>query len=593
MSLSQQVEDKDIIVFSKFEGMNTQSDRHDLMEEKAAWMENLQPIGPNNLLVVPAPANALATLAHVITREYYFNAANTDYEINILSDGSAVAVINPGGTTVNIAPASTFSLSPDITQWNTERILIADPTAGYCTWDGTVFVKSGGLSPNIQVTAGGSGYTSPTVTVAGGAGAGATFTATQVGGVVTKITLTNAGTGYLPGDTVTLTVHDGGPGTGATATAHVWPTLVVPPTTLAVFQGRVWLAAGNIGTYTGTGADYNGVGYDDFLAADAAGSFTIQDPDLVHSITALRSLNNYLFIVGDASVKQIGNISVTGTTTSFTIVTLSSDQGTLFRDTVVSFNRLVLFANTVGVYAVFGTSVEKISDDMDGIFRLVDFTQLPTAAVNDINNIHCFLLLVKYNDPIQGARSLILAFMNKKWFVMSQGAALKLINTANVKGKTLTFGTSGTDVTQILSDATKDIAIRLSTSLTSHGKPFVSKNMIRYAVVQSANNQNTLSIMLESERAAETDNYSIETSALQFINNSNQNITFIGAGGNPINFVASSVFQYQASNTHGVPGVYLGATLTGSVSNFRLNSIMIEYKDTAVFGPVKTTIGGQ
>lgn len=593
MTLAQQFEDKDVIVFSELEGMNTQSDRHDLEEKKASWMENLQPIGPNNLISVPKQASSIATLPHDIVRQYYFNfSSGTDYEICFLSDGSAYSVTNPGGVSTQFAPPGTFSSSPDVTQWGSQRILIADPQAGYCTWDTVVFSKYGGVSPNIQVTAGGSGYTSPTVTfTTSGAGAGAVFTATQVGGVVTSVVLTNAGTGFLAGDTITLTLHDGGPGAGATATAHVWPNVTPNPTTLAVFQGRVWLASTNIMNYTGTGAAYNGVGYDDFLTADASGTFTIQDPDLVHQITALRSLNNYLFIIGDASVKQIGNITVSGTTTNFTLITLSSDQGTLFRDTVVSYNRFVLFANTVGVYIILGATVEKISDEMDGIFRSVDFSQVPTAAVNDINNIHCFLLLVKYVDPALGTRSIILTFMNKKWFVMSQGASLKLINTAIVGGKTFTFSTSGTDVTRLLADASGLVNIILSTSLTSHEKPYVSKAMIRYAVVQSATSANTLNITLESERASQLQNYSINGSQIQFVNNSGANINFLGLFSNPIFFVSSAVFQYQPGNTGGIPGIYLGATLTGSVSNYRLNSLMLEYKDTAAFGSTKVTVG--
>lgn len=577
---SPQFQDKDVIVFAELNGMNTQSDRHDLDEKKASWMENLQPIGPNNILSVPAPHTALKTIAgQTITKEYYFNFSDgTDYIIAFTASGAAFAVTNPGAVQTTIAVAGTFSATPDCTQLGTQRILIADSVAGYCTWDTHVFAKLGGVSPNIQITAGGTGYTSPIVTISGGSGSGATATATQTGGVVTSITLTNAGTGYLPADTITITITDGGGGSGATATGHVWPSLTPNPTTLAVFQGRVWLASTDVVTYTGTGASYGGIGYDDFKTADASGSFTINDPDLVHSVTALRSYNNYLFIFGDNSVKQIGNISVSSSTTSFTIVTLSSDQGTTFRDSIVSFNRLVLFSNTVGVYAVFGSSVEKVSDDMDGIYRKIDFTQNLSAAVNDINNIHTFMLLVKYKG--NPTRSLILGFMNKKWFVMSQGDNLKFIVTGIVNGTTETFSTSGSDITRILSDAAVPVSITLSTSLTSHGRPYMGKKIVRYATVQTASTINALSLTIETDRSSQIINYNT-TSSIQFVNNSGSNINFVGTG--TIVFQGSQAFQYQTGNSEGVSGIYLGGTITGMAAGFSFNSMMLEYGQTAAF----------
>jgi hypothetical protein len=660
-----QFQSKDIIVFNELNGMNTQSSRYDLDEKEAAWMENLQPIGKNNILSVPAPSPPLKIITgEIITKEYYFNSAGaSDFVICFCASGAAYAITNPGAVQTQFAPQGTFSQTPDCTQLGTERILIADAIAGYSTWDGSVFVSGGGVSPNIQVINGGSYSTAPTVAISGGSGTGATAHVVLTGGTVTSVVLDNPGTGYLQSDvlivsfsggspaggtltggtitnggsgytsapavsftgggggsgatatstitggkvtgvtitnpgtgytTIPTVVFTGGAGTGASATvtvstiaqadAHVWAIIMPNPTTLAVFGGRVWLANNNVVTYTGTGASYGGVGYDDFLAADASGSFTINDPDLVHEITALRSLNNYLFIFGDNSVKQIGNITVSGTVTSFTLVTLTSDQGTIFRDSIVSFNRLVLFANTVGVYAIFGTSVEKISDKMDGIFRQIDFGQILSAAVNDISNIHCFMLLVKYNDIMQGPRSLILAFQNKKWFVISQGDSLTFIVTGIVQGTTQTFSTSGSDVTEILSEPEEPVSIRLSTSLTSKEQPFIGKKTIRYAIVQESAASSDLDLLIESERTNDNEPYST-TDVLQFVNDSTKEpINFIGAGGQPIIFTSDApVLLYETGNSKGVSGVYIGATLTGDVQSFSFNCLMIEIGMTAAF----------
>ena len=75
----------------------------------------------------------------------------------------------------------------------------------------------------FTITAGGSGYTSaPTVTITpvlSSEGSGATATATVAGGAVTGITLTNAGSGYADGATVSFS---GGGGSGAAATCTVY-----------------------------------------------------------------------------------------------------------------------------------------------------------------------------------------------------------------------------------------------------------------------------------------------------------------------------------------------------------------------------------
>ena len=566
--------------------MATQYDRHGLPEKKAAWLENVQPVGPNNLLTVPAPAaSALSSLAgETIVKQYYFNfGSSVDYVINFCASGAAYAVTNPGGTVTKFANAGTFSSTPDATQLGTSRLLMADAQAGYCTWDTHTFVQQGGVSPNVNIITPGAGYTSnPSVTISGGSGTGATISTTVSGGIIATAVLSSTGTGYKAADNITVVVTGGGASTTASIAAHVWPIFTTNPQTIAYFSGRVWLAATNIINYSGTGAaaTYGGNGYDDFTNADAAGSTTINDPDLIHNITALRALNNYLFIVGDNSVKQIGNVSVSGSTTNFTTVTLTSDNGTTFRDTIVSYNRLMLFANKVGVYAVFGSSVQKISEDMDGIFRSIDFTQNPVSAVNDINNIHCYLLLVRYQDPAVGTRSLILSFAEKKWFVCSQGNSLTFITTANIAGQSFTFGTSGNDVTKILFDPKITVSIKIQTALTAHGAIWGQKRSVRWATAQNTAEADTVTLTVESERNSQPFAYTLGAvitwtnatgGVIQWQNASLQNINWTTGG-----------YTYKTSQVN-VSGNYLGATLTGTVKGYTFIGLALEYEPSAIF----------
>lgn len=807
------------IVFEGFEKMNTQSVRQALSEKELAWLENLQPIASNNLTTVPAPAaTALALIGEDISTMFYADINGVDYFVAFTAMGSAYLINIATGATNNFAPDGTFSANPDVTTWQATRLLIADSKAGYSTFDGTIYVGQGQVSPNITVTAGGSGYGSaPAVTISGGSGHGATAIAVVTDGVVTSVILVNPGVGYAPGDTLTvgfgtspgtgatghvvmtgsqlsitlatkgfyshggyytvnivggggtgaagiiqfgtpsgssvnffqtaagsgytsaptmsvnptsgsvvlqptfnivlsgqsvssivldaggtgytaapavaITPPDGigsgasavstetggvvrtlslvpsiltqiiiltagnysvsagvypliftggggtgatgtatlgldpsgfttnivvlqvfltanginyassptvtvnaaattqatflaltasqgtgydttanvviGSGSGATAIAHVWPFITSSIaayafTTLAVFQGRVWLGGGQLLTWTGTGATYGNVGYDDFLDADASGSEIISDADLIHAITALRSLNNYLFIMGDQSVKQIGNISLNtaGNVTLFTILTLSSDQGTIYKKSCISYNRVFLFANTNGIYGVFGSSVQKLSGDMDGIFRMIDFSQGPQGALADINAIHNAVFLVRYKDPIEGERSIMLAFDGKKWFVLNQGNGLTAIATSASlsTGQNSLYGSSGPDVTNLLASPTIPVVFKIQTSLTHHGNAVQGKKFIRAGF--SANLVTAGTVTMEMD-ADQTENfYSMKVPAgFNVVGGSND------ANDDPI----------------GGSGIYLGMTITGTLAQFTMTNMLYEFQDTALW----------
>jgi hypothetical protein len=819
----QQRNQQKFIVFENFEKMNTQSARQGLPEKELAWLENLQPVAPNKFMTVPAPAAAaLATIGRNMVTMFYAAISGTDYLFAFGSDGSGWSIVVATGTVTQFAPAGTFSgtsAGTDVTTWEAARILINDSVAGYCTYDGTLFVQQGGVSPNITVTAGGAGYGSPpSVTISGGSGTGATATATVLAGAIVAITLTNPGTGFLAGDTLTVTIgtsagtlatgtavmtgknikdvqitstgtyaladagtypltFSGGGGTGAagtatltvaanpptvtfvtsinitntgagytsaptvtipavtpltgtttltaalgtesvasltltnggssysappavtisptnglgsgamgvttesggvvqtltlvpspvvsvklltggsytaangiysliftggggsgavgtativggvvtsvllisqginytsaptvtvnasvttqatffvliqsmgsgytkapnviigagtsaTANAHVWP-FVPAGTTLAVFQGRVWLNGlntvsneYNILQYTGTGSTYGGVGYDDFLSADASASQVISDADLIHAITALRSLDNYLFIMGDQSVKQIGNISLNsvGDITLYTILTLSSDQGTIYPKSCISLNRVFLFANQNGIYGVFGSTVQKLSNDMDGIWELVDFTQGPQAALFDLNSIHHSVFLVRYVDPLSSERSILLAFNGTRWWVLSQGNALSAIATpaSLTTGAISLYGSSGTNVTQLLAAPTTAVSFKMQSALTHHGNAVQGKKVIRAGFTANlAASGGPITMELDADGATKT--YTMNV---------------------PVGFTVIGGSNDENDSPIGISGIYLGETLTGTLAGLTLTNMLIEYQETSLW----------
>jgi hypothetical protein len=713
-----QRKDSKFIVFEQFEKMNTQSVRQALSEKELAWLENLQPIAPNNLTTVPAPLPAITSISETITSQFYATVGTTDYIVSFTSVGGGWVTAISNGSNIRFAPPGTFSSTPDLTVWQSSYILINDSVSGYVAWSqtaGGIFFRQGGVSPVISLTAGGSGYTSvPTVAITGGSGTGATAVATigtpavtavnvisggsgygpaptvvfaggggtgaaatanidprgltsititgtgkytgnffptvsfsggggsgaaavvsafviggdgqfhvtgititnigsnyssapavavsfnpgggdqfpatatctvgngavlsitvtaggggytsaptvsfsgggsgsgasaaaVVGGSsVTSVTLINPGAGYLASDVLTVGFSGGG-GTGAAATAHVWP-FVTAGTTLAVFAGRVWLGSNRLLQWSGV------QGFDDFNAANASGALTIGDTDLTHAITALRNYNNYLFIMGDQSVKQIGSISVTGSATLFTILTLSSDQGTIYKLSCGSYNRVFMFANTNGVYAVLGSSVQKISDDMDGIFKLIDFSQQPQAVIVDINNIHNIAWLVRYKDPLSSTRSILLTFTGKKWFVISQGNSLvtAVATSTLASGKITTYGSSASDLTPLLSAPTVPVTFKAQTALTHHGNAVQRKKVNHASVaVTGPSGGGSITVEVDTDNGVQTYTPAV-VSGFQFIG--------FGADGS---------------------GEYLGLTITGTLAGFTFTNTAQDYQEVS------------
>lgn len=371
-------------------------------------------------------------------------------------------------------------VTPGVGYTSTPTVTFGAPSGGGDTATGIALIGINGITA-INVTDGGAGYTSsPQVVITDplGFGTGAVAVAQVSGGVVTGVQVLNPGHGY---SAAVITFVGGNP-TVATATASLMPQggkNPVSATAMQVFKDRVWMVNGN-NRYTSTAGSIS-----DFAAS--AGGVVAQnnDNDLVYQLFGLAQTSGFLYEFGDSSVNAISNptSSTTNnvTTTNYTVTNIDPQIGCRWPRTIQPFGEAVVFANPLGVFAIYGGTVRKISEELDDLFVNVSGTPgglTPSAAIVILFGIKFYALAISLFDPLQQQqRQLILLWDGQRWFTATQDAAIKGLTTINTGGATDVYYEGFGD------DGTRLYRCFLTPSATLQ-KRFVSKFYGSEAIVQ-------------------------------------------------------------------------------------------------------------
>ena len=503
----------------------------------------------------------------------------------------AISITNPGSgytsapsITITGGGGSSATANAVLGSGLVSAITITNPGSGY-TSTPTVTISGGGgnnatavagfLTFNtgavgIVITNGGTGYTTaPTVniTAAPGGGTNATANAIVNGGVVTQIVVTNPGAGYTSAPTITFS---GGSGNNAAATGVYTADSSVD---ISSFQGRVWIAQGRTVFYSAAGS------YNDFVTV-SAGNLNLQDDTLHSKITALISANNFLYVFGDDSINVFSDVRV-GTTglTTFTNTNVSASVGSRRIDAIFPYFRSLLFMNDYGVYALVGATTTKLSDSLDGIFPLIDFTQPVSGGQVLLNSILCAAFSFTYNDPVQGARPLQAVFFDKKWFLTSQGTLTHITSAPLASGISM-YGTGGTNLVKLYSDATSSINSNVQTALWPLTDVIRDKQALKMGIEATLTNGLILNVTVDSQSNV-SPTYSL-TNVVTWYNNSGTTIGWINNSSALIGWYGGSGYQLYKSDAQQY-GKYLGLTLTSNNAGFTYNTFEMEYELRARF----------
>ena len=569
---------KQYAVVKDFKGVNTKNSRTVIENGEFAWLENAQPIGFGNVRIVEGNqlVNATAWTANV-TYMSSVNIQNNEYVLGFQDDGSAQYVNLTTNTLGNIAPANTFSNSGvAITQWKNERALIIDPNNGYKTWDGVDLLDIGSVV-TVTINNPGTGYSAANTTVTFGApdqanGVQATGEVIIVANAVSEIIVTEAGTGYTSPPSVTIT----GGGSNANVTCSI---LDQNGTDVATFSGRAWIASDRTTFYTAADT------YNDFTNI-SAGFLTISDSTLRTNITRILSANNFLYVFGEDSINVFSDVridTVTGVTL-FTNTNVSASIGSNLRNTIFPYFRSVLFMNEYGVYALVGATTTKISDPLDGVFPLIDFSQPISGGQCLVNNILCAVYNFKYSDN-GTMRWLQAAFFERKWFFTNQLADAYLVVPAVKDGFLNLYGSTGRNLYQFYEDATNQVNMEIQTALLPMGDPIRDKQALKIGIEATLGN---VPILL----TAYVDSESQQSPAIDFantifwVNNSLQAIDWTNNLSQVIGWVtgtSAGAGYYLYKSDAKMYGKYLGMTITTTATPFTINGFQFEHELRARF----------
>jgi hypothetical protein len=506
--------------------------------------------------------------------------------VTTISGGNIVGVqiTNPGlgyttapGITITGGGGSSANLTTVLGSGLVSGISVTNAGSGY-TSTPTVTISGGGGANatavagylsfatgtvGVTITNGGTGYTStPNVAISGGSGSGANATAIIAGGSVVGVVMTNPGSGYTSNPTVTIT---GGGGNGATATAAA---TTQPNNGLETFQGRVWISQGRTVFYTAAGQ------YNDFSSI-SAGNLTLTDDTLHSNINNLLSANNFLYVFGDDSINVFSDVRVgTNGVTTFTNTNVSASVGSRRPGAIFPYFRSVLFLNDYGIYALVGATTTKISDALDGVFPLIDFSQPISGGQVLINNILCAAFNFYYNDPVQGTRPIQAVFFDKKWFITSQGT-YKYVTSVPYLGIFYLYGTNGTNLVRSYANTTANVSTTLLTALWPMQDTIRTKQALKFGIEATLTQGGILTVTVDSETGASPAYtltnyitwYNTIGTTIPWKNNSNVNIGWTASNGYAL--YKSDAQQY---------GKYLGLTVTSNSPGMIYNTFEMEHE---------------
>ncbi len=267
------------------------------------------------------------------------------------------------------------------------------------------------------------------------------------------------------------------------------------------YSGQVWIANG-ANRYTSAPGSVT-----DFATSD--GGLSVQDNDsfLKVGYTRFIQMNGFLWMVADCSVNYIGNVTTTGSPplTNYSKQNADPEVGTIWPNTVIPWGNQLLLANSWGVFLGLGSRMQKISDELDGVYGTVPSPAItPSVAKMTLFNRKIVFLLLPIVDPVSGTQqNKLLIWDGKKWWASNQSKSLTYIATQEINSVLTAYGTDGNDIYPLFTTASNAFAKTLQTRLwDAPGSYIVAKAAGRLFGVARYNSTVTPNLVIRLDNEA-------------------------------------------------------------------------------------------
>ena len=575
-----------------------------------------------------------ATFTGTISNGALTSVTCTNSGLGYLGTDHVSLVVTGGGSSDQARCTPVISATAGVA-----RVEVTNGGSGYTAATTVTFTGGGGAGAQaivsslingvvvgVTVINAGTGYTSaPTVVFTGAPGVGATGSADMRRGQITSITVNSGGTGYIGSPTVVITLPDDTnyptlQATGiATVTAGVVTAVTVTNPGLGYINAAVELQGGNnaanvlaftmpqgvqatsietyqniIWTSVGTKMSFTGPNsVSDFSTVGGGGSAPASDSYLRRQITCLKQANGFLYRFGDSSINVISNVQ-TGSTgiTTYNNSNVDAQVGTPYRDTIVSFGRALVFANSSGVYALYGGAAEKVSQPLDGLFATASFNTgqpglTPTAATATIFGIRVYILLFTTTDAYSRTlRNIMCIWDGQKWFTASQIKTPTVISAQEIDSVLTAWATDGTNLYPMFKTASASLSKVFQTKLNPVAGYNEYKQVNRVFLMAQTNTADassvTIAINKENQASAPSVTTNLYQAPISWTGLASAPLSWSGFGGASLEFAVTglTITGYQES----AYGRLIGATLTTSAVDVTFIGMSLLLREYATYG---------
>jgi hypothetical protein len=240
--------------------------------------------------------------------------------------------------------------------------------------------------------------------------------------------------------------------------------------------------------------------------------------------------------------------------------------------------------NEYGVYALVGATTTKISDPLDGVFPLIDFTEPISGGQCLINNILCAVYNFKYNDA-GTMRWIQAAFFERKWFFTDQLTDAYFVVPAVKSGFLNLYGSTGNDLYQFYEDSDNAVDVEIITALLPMGDPIRDKQALKVGIEATLGQEPVVMTAFVDSENQQSPAIVFQNSIL-WTNNVGTNIDWTNTVGNILSWITSQsggsgYFLYKSDAK--MFGKYLGMTITSTSTPFTINGLEFEHELRARF----------